>query len=63
MISKNQKKLFKSLFDREYKYNLLMRGSWDGFKGNTFLNKCSNKEKTVIIVKDTNSKIFGGYTD
>lgn len=40
-----------------------MRGSVDGFKGQTFLNKCSNKGKTVTIVYDTNGKVFGGYTD
>lgn len=40
-----------------------MRGSCDGFKGQTFLDKCSKKGKTVILIKDTNNKIFGGYTD
>jgi hypothetical protein len=40
-----------------------MRGSIDGFKGQTFLDKCSNKGKTVTVVKDTLNKIFGGYTD
>lgn len=40
-----------------------MRGSRDGFKGRTFLEKCCNKEKTVTIVKDTNGKVYGGYTD
>ena len=40
-----------------------MRGSVDGFKGQTFIDKCSRKGKTVTIVKDTNGKIFGGYTD
>ena len=40
-----------------------MRGSVDGFKGQTFLDKCSKKGKTVTIVKDTTGKVFGGYTD
>ena len=40
-----------------------MRGSVDGFKFNTFIEKCSNKNKTVTIVKETDGKVFGGYTD
>ena len=40
-----------------------MRGTSDGFKGKTFLNKCSNKGKTVVIVEDINNKKFGGFTD
>jgi hypothetical protein len=40
-----------------------MRGSVDGFNGQTFLNKCSNKGKTIVLIRDTKNKIFGGYTD
>jgi hypothetical protein len=40
-----------------------MRGSVDGFKGETFLNKCKNKGKTITIVKANDGKIFGAYTD
>ncbi len=40
-----------------------MRGSVDGFKGETFLNKCYNKGKTIIIIKAKDGKLFGGYTD
>ena len=40
-----------------------MRGSVDGFKGQTFLDKCKNKGKTITIVRAKNGKIFGGYTD
>jgi len=42
---------------------LLLRGSIDGFKSSTFLNKCKGKGKTVTIVKDTTGRIFGGYLD
>jgi hypothetical protein len=27
------------------------------------LNKCCNKGKTITVVKDTDGKVFGGYTD
>ena len=40
-----------------------MRGSVDGYKIETFFEKCSNKKKTVTIVKATDGKVFGGYTD
>ncbi len=40
-----------------------MRGSTDGFEGETFLNKCKNKGKTITIVKAADGKVFGGYTD
>jgi hypothetical protein len=40
-----------------------MRGSVDGFKGETFLNKCCNKGKTITIVKAIDGKVFGAYTD
>ena len=40
-----------------------MRGSVDGFKAQTFIDRCNNKGKTVTIVKSTNGKVFGGYTD
>ena len=54
---------FLTLFDKNLKFKLLMRGSKDGFKGQTFLDKCSEKRNTVTIVKDTNGKVYGGYTD
>ncbi len=40
-----------------------MRGSVDGYKGQTFLNKCKNKGKTITIVKTDDEKAFGLYTD
>ena len=40
-----------------------MRGSVDGFKGTVFMDKCKNKGKTVTIVKSTDGKVFGCYTD
>lgn len=40
-----------------------MRGSQDGFKGSVFKNKCINKGQTITIVKSTEGKIFGGYSD
>ena len=41
----------------------MLRGSVDGFSNQVFHNKCDNKGKIICIVKDTNGKIFGAYTD
>lgn len=51
------------MFNKRYRFNLLLRGSIDGFKSSTFLNNCKGKGKTVTIVKDTTGRIFGGYLD
>ena len=40
-----------------------MRGSTNGFTAQAFLNKCSKKGKTVIILKDKSGKVFGRFTD
>ena len=45
-----------------YKFNLILRGSEDGFNLSSFHNKCDNKGATIVIVKirGTN-EIVGGY--
>ncbi|CAG8554464.1 5384_t:CDS:2, partial [Gigaspora rosea] len=45
-----------------YKFNLLLRGSRDGFTRETFHQLCDNLPGTVVIikVKDTN-EILGGF--
>ena len=40
-----------------------MRGSVDGFNGSVLMDKCLNKGKTITIVKSTEGRVFGGYTD
>jgi hypothetical protein len=52
-----------SLLPNVKKFILLLRGSVDGFSSQVFKQKCQNKGKMICIVKDTNGKIFGGYTD
>ncbi|XP_067047367.1 uncharacterized protein [Acropora muricata] len=41
---------------------LCWRASLHGWAATTFHSLCDNKGPTVIIVKDTNNNIFGGYT-
>ncbi len=43
-------------------YNLLWRGSQDGFEAATFHGKCNKKGPTVTVIVSNNDKIFGGYT-
>ncbi|RIA97554.1 hypothetical protein C1645_801750 [Glomus cerebriforme] len=45
-----------------YEFKLILRGSRDGFDGNTFHSKCNNKGATIMIAKIKDSKkIIGGY--
>jgi hypothetical protein len=42
---------------------LIYRASIDGFGSKDFYSKCENISKTLIIIKTTDSCVFGGYTD
>jgi hypothetical protein len=43
-------------------WNMLYRGSRDGFKGSDFHQKCNGQSNTVIIILTTKGFIFGGFT-
>eukprot|EP01125_Pyxidicula_operculata_P001427 TRINITY_DN1131_c0_g1_i6.p1 TRINITY_DN1131_c0_g1~~TRINITY_DN1131_c0_g1_i6.p1 ORF type:complete len:448 (-),score=126.73 TRINITY_DN1131_c0_g1_i6:194-1537(-) len=43
-------------------FNLLYRGSRDGFGAQHFHSKCDNKGETLTIIKSTGGWLFGGYT-
>ncbi|GBB92190.1 hypothetical protein RclHR1_01980015 [Rhizophagus clarus] len=46
----------------QYEYNLLLRGSRDGFELEDFQYKCNNKGATIAVIKLKDScKILGGY--
>ena len=45
------------------KAELLYRGTRDGFGTNDCHSKIDNKGPTLSIVKTTENKIFGGYTN
>ncbi|RIA79810.1 hypothetical protein C1645_839871 [Glomus cerebriforme] len=45
-----------------YKFNLILRGSRDGFDHASFHNKCNNKGANIVVIKIKNSdQIVGGY--
>lgn len=49
-------------FPKEQKFQLLYRGSEDGFSSAKFHEKCDGIKNTLTIIKSTNGNIFGGYT-
>ena len=55
-IKKKQNKTIKKL-------TLLFRASRDGYSYSNFHSKCDGKVNTLILVKTTNSRRFGGYTE
>ena len=44
------------------KYDLLWKGSRDGFGASTFHSKCNSKGATLTVIMSNNDKLFGGYT-
>jgi hypothetical protein len=47
---------------REQRWQLLWRGSRDGFEPNNFQDRCVGHANTVTIILDKNGNIFGGFT-
>ena len=44
------------------KFNLLFRGSRDGWKSTDFHSNCDNKGPTITIIKSNAGKVCGGFT-
>ena len=49
-------------FKKELKYKLLYRASEDGYSPQSFHSKVDKYKNTLIIIKDVNNLIFGGFT-
>jgi hypothetical protein len=47
---------------RGKQFNLLWRGSRDGFGGRDFHNRCDGHPNTLTVILDTKGNVFGGYT-
>ena len=43
-------------------FNLLYRASRDGFGADDFHQRCDYKGPTLIVIKDNQNEIFGGFT-
>ena len=56
-------KLKELISDNPIKFNLLYRGSRDGFNASSFLKKCEKKGATVTLISTDAEKILGGYIE
>jgi hypothetical protein len=43
-------------------FQLLWRGTRDGFKVADFHNRCDGHGNTLVVIKDTKGNVFGGFT-
>jgi len=57
-----EKEIEKQLKKNVISYDLLYKATRDGDKSENFHSKCDNIENTLVIIKTTNGKIFGGFT-
>ena len=55
--------VLKKLNKRIKKFTLLFRASKHGFRSQDFHKRCDNKSNTVTLIKTTNGRRFGGFTD
>jgi hypothetical protein len=55
---------FPLLFDefRAKRFNLLWRGSRDGFTTQEFHLRCDGRANTLTLIADTDGNVFGGFT-
>jgi hypothetical protein len=55
---------FPPLFEEFYSkcFNLLWRGSRDGFTARQFHRRCDGRANTLTLISDTKGNIFGGFT-
>jgi hypothetical protein len=63
IIDGPQSAMLQSWFGRYVSLKLLLRGSTDGWTKQIFNQKCGSYKHTVCLIKETNGKIFGGYSD
>ncbi|CAM4841955.1 unnamed protein product [Rotaria magnacalcarata] len=56
-----EKKLSEFYGKSNQKWDLIYRGSRDGFDSNAFHTRCDNQGSTMTVVRSTNNYLFGGY--
>jgi hypothetical protein len=47
---------------RAHRFNLLWRGSRDGFTAQEFHLRCDGRANTLTLIEDTDGNVFGGFT-
>ena len=58
----NQLNLLDKWFKKELKYKLIYRATEDGYSPIIFHNKVDNFKNNLILIKDVNNFIYGGFT-
>jgi hypothetical protein len=55
---------FPLIFDdlKSITFEMLYRGSRDGFKMSEFHQRCDGRSRTIVLIKTKKGNIFGGYT-
>ena len=56
----NKHNKFKEL--NNFSYNLIYKGSKDGFNQKYFIKKCHNKKNILCLIKTNDDDVYGGYT-
>ena len=62
IVDPNHLNLLDKWFKKELKYKLLYRASEDGYSPKIFHNKVDNFKNNLILIKDVNNFIYGGFT-
>jgi hypothetical protein len=63
LLTTGQKKKLNEFYGKEHqKWELIYKGSRDGFDSNAFHTRCNNQGPTMTIVLSNNNHLFGGYT-
>ena len=60
----SQVNLFKDWIDisDEYSFHLIYRATSHGYSSSTFHTKCDKARMSLVIIKELNGNIFGGFT-
>ncbi|CAF3956738.1 unnamed protein product, partial [Rotaria magnacalcarata] len=61
LTMEQEKKLNEFYGTSNQKWDLIYRGSRDGFDSNAFHTRCDNQGSTMTVVRSTNNYLFGGY--
>ena len=58
----NERLLLGKKFNKNIKYNLIYRATRDGDSTAKFHQRCKGNTSQLVVIKTTDSNIFGGYT-
>jgi hypothetical protein len=61
ILDRVQGNALKNLIGTKYLWDVIYRGSTDGFLSTNFHSKCDNKGENIVVIRSSNGSIFGGY--